>query len=85
MNRLKIVAAALAGLILGAALFHPHGGQAQGFGRVHVSIIPVEAFNTKALVSQDLPGLKVAGISCVPKPRKNLPDAAVCYVATADK
>jgi hypothetical protein len=86
MNPLRIGISALLGLILGATLFRTPQVKAdpQETGKVHVAIIPVAMLDAKNLASQDLPGIRIAGISCVPKPIKQLPDAAVCYVATSD-
>ena len=55
----------------------------QASGLAHVSIVPVFMFDAKTPASQDLPGARIAGISCLPKPEKRTPDSAVCYVATA--
>jgi hypothetical protein len=81
---LKMGACIFFGLILGAVLFRTPKIKAnpQVPGKVHVAIIPVSMLDAKNLASEDLPGVRVAGISCVPKPIKQLPDAAVCYVAT---
>jgi hypothetical protein len=84
MNPLKIGLAVLFGLILGAVLFHVPKVKAlpQEAGTVHVTIVPVPMNDAKNLSSRDLPGYRIAGISCLPTPIKQLPDAAVCYVAT---
>jgi|GEM_PF-5195146 hypothetical protein len=82
MNILKIGAAVSVGFALSVVLFHTSVVKAQGSNQVHVFIYPVEMFSTKSTTSKDLPGLRIAGISCIPKPETKLPDAAVCYVAT---
>ena len=84
MTFLKLGLTVLFGLILGAALFHAPNVKAnpQELGTVHVTIAPIPINDAKNLSSRDLPGYKIVGISCLPKPIKQLPDAAVCYVAT---
>ncbi len=49
---------------------------------VHVYIYPMTMDNTKTPMPANLPGHRIAGISCIPKPEKITPDAAVCYIAT---
>lgn len=83
MNNLKIGLAVLAGFVLSAAIFHTPAVKAQESGTTHVFIHPVIMFNVKSGASQDLPGSRIAGISCIPKPLTKAPDAAVCYVATS--
>lgn len=82
MNTLKLAVAVLFGLILGLLVCRAPKLKAQQTGYVHVVIVPVSLSDVKNLFSQDLVGAKVVGISCLPKPTKWLPDAAVCYVAT---
>lgn len=50
-------------------------------GTAHVFIVPVQVFNLQATAA-NIPGVRIAGISCLPKPTAKLPNAAVCYVAT---
>ena len=81
MNFLKVGLAVLVGCLLGAMLFHTPVVKASPAG-VHVYIVPVEMSDAKTSLPKDLPGGRVAGISCISKPAAGLPDAAVCYVAT---
>ncbi len=48
----------------------------------HVFIVPLWMPDAKTPFPKDLPGARIAGISCIPKPTDKTPDAAVCYVAT---
>jgi hypothetical protein len=84
MNLLKLGLAVFCGVVLGAALFHAPRvkANAQEPGTVHVAIIPITVLDAKNIASQNIPGYTVTGISCLSKPVKQLPDAAVCYVAT---
>lgn len=52
---------------------------------VHVFIAPLEVLTAKDTRSLNLPGGRVAGISCIPKPTEKLPDRAVCYIATSSQ
>jgi hypothetical protein len=80
MNFAKIPLAALAGFILGAMLFHARVVKAQG--NAHVYIVPLTMPDAKTPFPSNLPGVRIAGISCIAKPTAKLPDAAICYVAT---
>jgi hypothetical protein len=84
MNVLKLGAAVVFGLLLGAVLSHTPAvkASAQTLGFVHVSIKPVTVPDAKSEIVANFMGVKVAGISCIPKPQQNTPDSAVCYVAT---
>jgi len=84
MNFLKIGLTAALGFILGAVLFHAPTVKAspQAPGSVIVFISTVWMDNPKLPANKVIPGSRVAGISCIPKPLAKLPDAAVCYVAT---
>jgi hypothetical protein len=84
MNLIKLGLGVLAGLLLGVVLFNAPKIKAnpQEPGTIHVAIIPIPVPDAKNLSSRDLTGGRIAGISCLPKPAKQLPDAAVCYVAT---
>ena len=84
MNVLKLGAAVVFGLLLGAVLSHTPAvkASAQTLGFVHVSIKPVTVPDAKSEIVANFMGVKVAGISCIPKPQQNMPDSAVCYVAT---
>ena len=85
MNILKISLAVLIGVAFGIALFHTPQVKAQQAGNVVVFIHPVTVLNTKLPTNEVLPGSRVDGISCIPKPIiGKLPDAAVCYVATTN-
>src|SRR5579863_9855498 len=52
-------------------------------GQVHVYIRPMEMSNAHNAAWQNVSGGAFVGISCIAKPTPKLPDAAVCYVATA--
>ncbi|MGB8541980.1 MAG: hypothetical protein WCD49_10145 [Candidatus Acidiferrales bacterium] len=84
MTTLKFCLAVLVGVSFGAFWFRLPISNAspQDNGTAHVFIFPVKMFDAKNSASQNLPGAKIAGISCIAKPENNLPDAAVCYVAT---
>lgn len=82
MNILKIASAVLVGFVLSAAMFHTPVAQANS--PTHVFIVPVFVANGKAGTPADLPGARIAGISCIAKPAMGAPDAAVCYVATSN-
>lgn len=84
MSSLKVGLAAAMSFVLGAALFRTPTVKAnpQKTELAHVFIVPVAVLDAKAPSSTNLPGARIAGISCIPKPEKRLPDAAVCYVAT---
>jgi hypothetical protein len=85
MKFMKICLAAALGFVGGARLFHtpPVNANPQDVGQTHVFIAPVDMLDAKSSASQNLPGARIAGISCIPKPQAKLPYAAVCYVATA--
>jgi hypothetical protein len=85
MNLVKLTLAVLFGVLLGAALFGTPKVKAnpQESGTVHVAVVPIPIPNDKNLSSRNLLGEKIVGISCLPKPAKQLPYAAVCYVATS--
>lgn len=81
MNICKIGLAVLAGFVLSTAIFHTPAARANSPS--HVFIVPIFVTNTKAGTPADLPGNRIAGISCIPKPIPDkAPDAAICYVAT---
>jgi hypothetical protein len=84
MNVLKLGAAVVFGLLLGAVLSHTPTvkASAQTLGFVHVSIKPVTVPDAKSEIFANFMGVKVVGISSIPKPQQNMPDSAVCYVAT---
>lgn len=84
MSFLKTCLATMISFTLGAMLFHtsPATANPQASGQAHVYIVPIFMADTKAPASQNLAGAKIVGISCIPKPIKSAPDAAVCYVAT---
>ena len=85
MNLARICVAVAFGFILGIWLFRtsPVNANPQEGGKAHVFIVPVEVFDTKTPTSKNIPGVRIAGISCIAKPQTKLPDAALCYVATA--
>jgi hypothetical protein len=80
----KVISAAVIGFIIGAWLFYTGIVKAkpQDTGTAHVYIVPVTMLDTKTPLPQNLPGVRIAGISCVAKPMPKFPDAAICYVAT---
>jgi hypothetical protein len=80
----KICPGVLVGFVMGVWLFHTGTVKAhpQATGTAHVLIVPVAILDAKSPVPQNLPGVRIAGISCIAKPAKKFPDAAVCYVAT---
>jgi hypothetical protein len=80
MNVLKIGLAVLAGFALGIVLFRTPEVKANPAN--HVFIVPLWMPNAKTPFPADLPGARIAGISCIPKPTDKTPDAAVCFVAT---
>jgi hypothetical protein len=84
MRTLKFCFAVLVGIYFGAICFPLPVLEAspQDTGTAHVFIVPVRMLDATNSASQNLPGAKIAGISCIPKPEGKLPDAAVCYVAT---
>ena len=84
MNFTKVAGAAVVGFLLGIAVFRLPTAKAdlQQQGLAHIAIVPVAMMDAKTLSSNNLPGAKIVGISCIAKPEKRLPDAAVCYVAT---
>lgn len=84
MNFLKTISVTAVSFILGAVLFHTPIANAtpQASGSVAVFINTVWMDNAKLPAIKVIPGSRVAGISCIPKPLPKLPDAAVCYVAT---
>jgi hypothetical protein len=89
MKLSKLCLAILAGFLLGITAsrlsFVPVAkASPQGAGKVHVYIVPEIVLSTNAPRSLDLPGGRIAGISCIPKPSDKLPDEAICYVATSD-
>jgi hypothetical protein len=75
---------ALIGFVMGSWPFQTKTVKAnpQETGRTHIFIVPVEMLDAKHPASQNLPGARIAGISCIARPAQKLPDAAVCYVAT---
>jgi hypothetical protein len=81
----KICLAVLVGFVLGAWLFHTVEVKAhpKEAGLAHVLIVAVGMLDAKSPLPQNLPGARIAGISCIAKPTQKFPDAAVCYVATA--
>lgn len=79
---LIVVSATSLGLALGAMMSHVPV-RAQGEAHVHVFIVPLAVPDAKTPVPADLPGERIAGISCLTKPQEKLPNAAVCYVATS--
>jgi hypothetical protein len=82
MNFLKIALATTISFILGAMLSHAPTAKANPPS--HVFIVPVWMADAKTPQPADLPGNRIAGISCIPKPADKSPDAAVCYVATTN-
>jgi hypothetical protein len=84
MNVLKTCAAVFVGFLLGTLPFHAATAKAaqDTAELVHVGIYPVTMLDAKTPVPQNLPGGRIAGISCISKPEKKTPDSAVCYVAT---
>lgn len=85
MNLSRMFVPALVGSLLGVAASRVPivRGIPQEAGSVHVYIASFSLFNTKVTLSKNLPGMRVAGISCIPKPTDKLPDQAVCHVATS--
>jgi len=83
MNLSKILVAGLFGLLLGVAASHVPMVKAgpQETSQVHLYVVPI-GMTGKVSFSENLPGGRIAGISCLPKPTAQLPDAAICYVAT---
>lgn len=81
----KICVGAALGFVLGVWLFHTVEvkARAKETGLAHVYIVPVTMLDAKSPVPENLPGARIAGISCIAKPTQKFPDAAVCYVATA--
>ena len=73
------------GFVLGAWLFSigEVKPKAQETETTHVIIVPVTMLDAKSSLPQNLPGARIAGISCIAKPMPRHPDAAVCYLATA--
>jgi hypothetical protein len=82
MRFLRTGLAVLFGMVSGMAVSRIPAAKAnpQPKGSVHVFIYP----ETLLLghLSVDLPGYRVAGISCSAQPTKALPDGEICYVAT---
>jgi hypothetical protein len=72
------------GFVTGAFLFHVGTVKAhpQETGLAHVFIVPVPMTDAKTPLPRNLPGARIAGISCIAKPMQRFPDAVVCYVAT---
>jgi hypothetical protein len=85
MKSLKIILSVLVGVIFGIAVSHLSVAKAspQDTGSVHVFIAPLEVLTAKDTRSQNLPGGRVVGISCIPRPTTNQPERATCYVATS--
>jgi hypothetical protein len=88
MKLSKICLATLAGFLLGITVSRlsvvPNAkASPQETGKVHLYIAPELVLSTNAPRSVDLPGGRIAGISCIPKPSDKLPDRAICYVATS--
>lgn len=69
------------GVATEAFLIRPHPAAAQQSRMVPVYIHAVSVNGDQGAVA-NLPNLHIVGISCLPKPLKNAPDMAVCYVAT---
>ncbi len=83
MNILRIGLSTAISFTMGAMLFHtPPAQNPQESGSVHVYIYPVFMDDAKTPFPKNLPGGRIAGISCIPKPEKLTPNSAVCYVAT---
>lgn len=80
MNVLRIGLAVLVGFALGIVLCRTPEVKADPSN--HVFIVPVWMPDAKTPFPADLPGARIAGISCIPKPINKAPDSAVCYVAT---
>ena len=80
----KICLAITTSFVLGVVISNtsPVKASPQEQGSVHVFIAPLEVATAKETRSQNLPGGRVVGISCIPKPTDKLPDHAICYVAT---
>lgn len=89
MNFLKIGLTTTISFILGAMLSHAPTAKAnpseQKYAQVnaHVFVVPVWMVDEKTPQTADLPGNRIAGISCIPHPTDKMPNAAVCYVATS--
>jgi hypothetical protein len=81
----KTCLVAVVSFVIGAWLFQTKTVKAnpQETGRAHAFIVPVAMLDAKSAVPENLPGARIAGISCIAKPTQKSPDAAVCYVATA--
>jgi phenolic acid decarboxylase len=84
MNIAKCFLFASMGFFLGVVLlgFRVANVQAQPIGKAHVYIVSVQMPNADMAIARNLSGVRIAGISCIPKPTNKQPDAAVCYVAT---
>jgi hypothetical protein len=80
----KTCLVAVVSFLMGAWLFQTKTVKAnpQETGQAHVFIVPVAMFDVKSAVPANLPGARIAGISCIAKPTQKSPDASVCYVAT---
>jgi hypothetical protein len=87
MTFLKILLAVAVGFTLGAVLFRTPTAHAtpQSSGQAVVFIHAIWVDNPKLPVDKVIPGTHVSGISCIPKPIANMPDAALCYVATQNE
>jgi hypothetical protein len=80
---MKTVLPLVAGLLLGASLFHAPAIKAKSTTSTHIFITPVGITDLKSIPA-DVDGSPVVGISCVHKPLPKAPDAAVCYVAATN-
>lgn len=78
----KVALALLAGLLAGTFAFRPRAVKAQEAGSVHVYVLTMQVDSDNATRSMNVPGARVAGMSCVPNPQPKLPKAVTCYVAT---
>jgi hypothetical protein len=78
---MKTIIALVAGILLGAILFHMPHARANSTTSTHILITTVGITDLKS-ISADVAGASVLGMSCVPKPLPKAPDAVVCYVAT---
>jgi hypothetical protein len=79
----NVVLALVIGFLVSAMAFRARPVKAQEPGSVHVFILAVEVDSDNATRSVNVPGGKVAGMSCVPDPQARRPKAVTCYVATS--
>jgi len=84
MNRTKLLLITSVVFLLGALAsgLPKVKADSQQSGMVHVFIAPAIVKNAKSGRPLDVSNGHVVGISCFPKPIANLPDQALCYVAT---